>query len=1069
MKKHNVFISFKKTYKDEVTLDSKIAQSLYQRLLEEGYTPFFSDEEVVSSGYSAFAHAIDDALNSASILIYVCTNPAFLETPYVKYEWSSFANEIKSGHKLNAHILGFVQGVNFSDIPYGLRSFEIFQVEEMHRLIDAVKKLLPLENKDINPEDLLAAQINRFLGRERNVFQRKEFNQFFEFIIKNRRPLGIITYEKNVDASAIIYHEVLRWHNNDYPILYVDGADDYGIFSRIDVSAFEHLFIVFDKVYKQEQFNFIANLLEISNVTVICAVPKEFINLAAELQHSFSDINYHLDVLNESETLEYVHMIAKEIGLPLAGNLETLLIMPTLKELRTPFVLKLVLSSIKNYKGYADQDYNITDIFEIIENSLIRDYEGIDIVIETLFSLILRKRINRVMANEVKEHEDLMQVLATKSLVKKTHQGYVISNAEYLYYRLALTLFNEKGLMVTDQDFLMIEDAKPYYSYLAYLETRNLPTAIINGMNDAQKEKFLSLMISEEEMFVKLVGMSTFEKALNELLIRFRKSGLFKLANIIIEACETNNIPSTNQFDYLAEKLLIHYFQTGQYLNIDANLWKTKYHQAYVHFCTDELEKSEILYNEAFELMLKENIYNISLLFDYMELLLDAGKKDKVKDILEIATENCDAEDDEYIIRYNVLKGNIYQDELSFSMSEVHFRQALKKALEVFNLKRIQICYGELGRLLIYMGKYDEALLYLRKNLEIAQSLSDFNGMAISTKMIALIQILMGKYEKAYKYYGYAEMYAELVNNYWRLFKARLFLDILDYGRKEKYQRDIEELSVIKSENFQATALPLVAVLKAKMNEPLDDVLAVLAQAAQSARNTQDLKSELVAKIIKSALIGQKQEVPLDMEKYAQDLVRAVNDLLANKEKKFYVPLPNFQYRKLTGKRIELRSIDVKYMEDIFEYTSNVANTKFVMWQRHRDYKDTYAFIESVYDLEKAGQLLTWVIYHLEDEKVIGTVDLSYSEEFQAVEIGYIVNMNYWQKGYASEAVSLVLDFARNYLDINKIVGVAMTENLASKKVLLKHGFKFERIIEGYHNKPDIADKTGSLFVLQLR
>lgn len=55
--------------------------------------------------------------------------------------------------------------------------------------------------------------------------------------------------------------------------------------------------------------------------------------------------------------------------------------------------------------------------------------------------------------------------------------------------------------------------------------------------------------------------------------------------------------------------------------------------------------------------------------------------------------------------------------------------------------------------------------------------------------------------------------------------------------------------------------------------------------------------------------------------------------------------------------------------------------------------------------------------------------------------------MKYWKKGYVSEAVSLMLEFAEEYLDIDKIVGVALTENIASQKVLLKSGFKFERII----------------------
>jgi ribosomal-protein-alanine N-acetyltransferase len=1065
-KEYNIFISFKKTYNNKITSDTQIARKLYWALTHEGYTPFYSEEEIIAGGYSNFGNAIDDALSSASIFIYVCTNSAFLDTPYVKYEWSSFSNEIKSGHKKNGHILGLTEGVNYSDIPYGLRGYEIFN--ETDQIIDAVKILLPQQKEDIPSENILEYQINKYLGKEKNIFQRKEYNQFFEFVIKNNVQLAIITYEKNIDASAIIFHEVLRWHNNGIPVLYIEG-DDYGIFTRMDLTAYERLFIVFDKVYKQEQFDFIQDLLENNfNISAVCAVPNEFNNLTAQLQHLFNGANYHLDVLNDSETIEYIHSLSKEIGLPLAGNLETILLMPTLKELKTPNLLKLILTSIKKYSGYTDKDYNITNIFEIIENSLIRDHGGIDIVIEKLFSNILRKRVNRVAVNEMREHEDLMQALSSAGLVKKTNNGYVVSNKEYLYYRLSLTIFNEKGFMAAGEDFFMIEDAKPYFCYISYHETGKPPTNIIDNMDEPQKEKFLSLMISENQAFTDLAGNKSFEKALNGLLIRFRQSGLYNLANIIIAACEANNIPSTNSFDYLSEKLLIHYFQTGQYLEVETNLWKSKYYQAYLHFCFDDLETSERIYQQALELMLKENIYDIALLFDYMELSLDAGKKNKVKEILELTKNNCDAQDNEYIIRYNLLMGNICQDELTFGMAEEHYRQALKKSLEVFNLKRIQIVYGELGQLLIYMGRYDEALFYLRKNLEIAQSLSDFNGMAISTKMIAHIALLSGEYEKAYRYYGYTEMNAEQVNNNWRLYKARLYLDILDYGRKDFYMQDIDAVDLIKSDCYAATTLPLVALLKLKMSDSDENVLKILEKCRQAAKATEDLKSIAFADIVQSIATQKEPQTIPEMAKYTQDFVKAIKEISADKEKTYYLPLPNYQFKQLCGERIELRIIDVKYVSDIFEYTSSAANTKFVIWQMHRDYKDTYAYIKYTYELENAGNLFTWVIYHSGDKKVIGTIDLTYSDVYKAVEIGYILNMNYWKKGYASEAVKLVLDFVKTDLNVDKVFGIALTENAASKKVMERCGFKFDRYIDSYHNKMNIADKSGSMYVYNI-
>jgi RimJ/RimL family protein N-acetyltransferase len=51
-------------------------------------------------------------------------------------------------------------------------------------------------------------------------------------------------------------------------------------------------------------------------------------------------------------------------------------------------------------------------------------------------------------------------------------------------------------------------------------------------------------------------------------------------------------------------------------------------------------------------------------------------------------------------------------------------------------------------------------------------------------------------------------------------------------------------------------------------------------------------------------------------------------------------------------------------------------------------------------------------------------------------------------KGYASEAVSAVLTYARNTLGIRRVLGITTLDNAGSIRVLEKAGFKFERVIK---------------------
>ena len=80
---------------------------------------------------------------------------------------------------------------------------------------------------------------------------------------------------------------------------------------------------------------------------------------------------------------------------------------------------------------------------------------------------------------------------------------------------------------------------------------------------------------------------------------------------------------------------------------------------------------------------------------------------------------------------------------------------------------------------------------------------------------------------------------------------------------------------------------------------------------------------------------------------------------------------------------------------------------------------------------------------------MVGRINLSVLENDQkTAELGYRIGENYTNLGYASEAVKLVLERAFHTYGLNRIIAGTATDNLASKRVLLKNGFTFIRIIE---------------------
>lgn len=57
-------------------------------------------------------------------------------------------------------------------------------------------------------------------------------------------------------------------------------------------------------------------------------------------------------------------------------------------------------------------------------------------------------------------------------------------------------------------------------------------------------------------------------------------------------------------------------------------------------------------------------------------------------------------------------------------------------------------------------------------------------------------------------------------------------------------------------------------------------------------------------------------------------------------------------------------------------------------------------------------------------------------------EIGYHIAQKYTRNGYATEAVKVFLPVIMEMLQINKIYGIVLEENIASHKVLERNGFK---------------------------
>ncbi len=70
-----------------------------------------------------------------------------------------------------------------------------------------------------------------------------------------------------------------------------------------------------------------------------------------------------------------------------------------------------------------------------------------------------------------------------------------------------------------------------------------------------------------------------------------------------------------------------------------------------------------------------------------------------------------------------------------------------------------------------------------------------------------------------------------------------------------------------------------------------------------------------------------------------------------------------------------------------------------------------------------------------------------YEGEVECWEVGYNLGRKYWGKGYTTEAMKSILEFAKEELGIMELVGRYAKENPASGNVMTKLGFRYEKDI----------------------
>jgi ribosomal-protein-alanine N-acetyltransferase len=157
-------------------------------------------------------------------------------------------------------------------------------------------------------------------------------------------------------------------------------------------------------------------------------------------------------------------------------------------------------------------------------------------------------------------------------------------------------------------------------------------------------------------------------------------------------------------------------------------------------------------------------------------------------------------------------------------------------------------------------------------------------------------------------------------------------------------------------------------------------------------------------------------------------------------------------FHGLEGENICFKPLNTNDAQEIHNYASDENVSRFIGWPLMKTLNETYDYIEEMLKRESAGTHLYASVILKSTQEIIGTAMIfNFDREAKHAEIGYVFHSSHWGKGYGTETVALMNDFAFETLNLHKIHARVVHANIGSARVLEKNGFGLEGRLKDHY------------------
>ncbi len=161
--------------------------------------------------------------------------------------------------------------------------------------------------------------------------------------------------------------------------------------------------------------------------------------------------------------------------------------------------------------------------------------------------------------------------------------------------------------------------------------------------------------------------------------------------------------------------------------------------------------------------------------------------------------------------------------------------------------------------------------------------------------------------------------------------------------------------------------------------------------------------------------------------------------------------------KEINTKRLSLRKMAEADAASLLKVWSDPEVTRFMDMDSFQEEAQAKEMITLLTQLSEENKAIRYSIIKVgESHEIIGSCGYNFIDfDNEKAEIGYDIGRVFWGKGYATEAVSALVEHAFTHLKLNRIEAKVDPDNVNSKKVLEKLNFTLEGTLRQYERVND--------------